>query len=305
MSYNSLIQGPVIPVPTFFNNDDSVDYSGLTEYARFLSESGISTIMTTVGTSRYNLLSWDEIKLNNEALVKGCGPNTKSIVANPTTGSVQVAIEFGKHAEKIGADFYLVYFPERHYGEDNTYEYFKLLNDALNIKILIHEMPMRNGFGGEAQQYSVELLERLFELENIVGVKEEALDAEYSNMLVEKFASEYVIIGAGGGMSRYLYRDFDRGAKAFLGGIGNFYPELELEFFQAITSGNQERAKQIVEDIELKYFVKVVPLGWHPSLKIALGLKGLGNMHERRPMKRFTEGEIEEMRVILKEFNWL
>ena len=145
-------------------------------------------------------------------------------------------------------------------------------------------------------QYSIELLERLFELENVVGVKEEALDAEYSNKILEKFAEDVLIIGAGGGMSRYLYRDHQRGSMAFLGGIGGFIPKIELDFYKAIISGDIVTATRIVEEIELKYFEKVVPFGWHPSLKIALNIKGLTKHYERRPMKQFPDSEIELMK---------
>lgn len=305
MSYKNIIQGPVIPVPTTFNQDETIDLEGFGKYVKFLSDSGIPAVMTTVGTSRYNLLSWQEMLDVNETLVKNAGPNTQTIVANPTTGGLKNTIEFGKHAEKIGADYFLVYFPERHYGEDNTYDYFKTLCDHLDIKILIHEMPMRNGLGGGTVQYSLELLERLFKLKNIVGVKEEALDAEYSNQILEKFSEDILIIGAGGGMSRYLYRDYDRGSMAFLGGIGGFIPKIELDFYKAITSGDKDTATKIIEETELKYFEKVVPLGWHPSLKVALSLKGLVQPHERRPMKQFSDSEVEEMKNIMKSFNWL
>ncbi len=305
MSYKNLIQGPVIPIPTPFNKDESVDFDGVESYVKFLSDAGIPAVMSTVGTSRYNLLSWDEMYKMNEVVAKACGENTQSIVTNPTTGGLYNTIKFGKHAQNIGADYFLVFFPERHYGEENTYQYFKKLTDALDIKILIHEMPMRNGLGGGTVQYSLELLERLFKLDNIVGVKEEALDAEYSNKLVEKFADDILIIGAGGGMSRYLYRDFERGAKAFLGGIGGFIPQIELDFYNAITNGDPTKAKDIVENIELKYFEKVVPFGWHPSLKVALSLKDLMQPFERTPMKQFPNDEIEEMKNIFKSFNWL
>lgn len=305
MSNKNLIQGPVIPVPTAFNKDESVDLNGLTKYVEFLSENKIPAVMTTVGTSRYNLLSWEEMLSVNEALVKGTGPDTQSIVASPTTGGLKNMIKFGKHAEEIGADYYLVYFPERHYGDDNTYAFFKELSDELRIKILIHEMPKRNGIGGGTVQYSPELLEKLFNLDNIVGVKEEALDAEYSNMLLERFAEDILVIGAGGGMSRYLYRDFERGAQAFLGGIGGFIPSIELDFYKAITTGDIANAKGIVEGIELKYFEKVLPMGWHPTLKVALSLKGLMQPYERRPMVRFSDEKIDRMRSIMNEFNWL
>ena len=303
MSYKNLIEGPVIPIPTPFNQDESVDLEGLGNYVKFLSENEMPAVMTTVGTSRYNLLSWQEMLDVNETLVKNAGPNTQTIVANPTTGGLKNTIEFGKHAEKIGADYFLVFFPERHYGEDNTFDYFKTLCDNLSIKILIHEMPMRNGLGGGAVQYSLELLERLFQLENIVGVKEEALDAEYSNKILEKFAEDVLIIGAGGGMSRYLNRDHQRGSMAFLGGIGGFIPKIELDFYKAITSGDNATATKIVEEIELKYFEKVVPFGWHPSLKIALSIKGLTQPYERSPMKQFPDSETELMKVAVNDLD--
>ena len=165
-------------------------------------------------------------------------------------------------------------------------------------------MPMRNGLGAGTVQYSLNLLERLFTLKNIVGVKEEALDAEYSNKLVERFSDDILIIGAGGGMSRYLYRDFERGSKAYLGGIGNFIPQIELDFYEAITSGNRVKATDIVENIELKYFDKVSSIGWHPSLKIALAAKGLSSPFERRPMKQVSESEVGLMQTIFSDFNW-
>lgn len=305
MSYKDLIKGPVIPIPTAFNEDETVDTKGLEQYAGFLADNKIPAIMSTVGTSRYNLLSWDEMYAVNEAIVKGAHSQTQTIVTNPTTGGLKSTIEFGKHAEEIGADYFLVFFPERHYGEENTYAYFKSLCDELDIRILIHEMPMRNGLGSGSVQYSLALLERLFQLENIVGVKEEALDPEYSNTILDRFAEDILIIGAGGGMSRYLYRDYDRGAMAFLGGIGGFIPELEMDFYNSITSSDKSKAKSIVEDIELKYFEKVVPLGWHPSLKIALYLKGLMQIHERRPMKKFNTNELDEMKSIFKNMGWL
>lgn len=278
------IIGSVLPLPVPFLESEEVDLDGMATYVTFLKENGIKNVMTTVGTSRYNLLSEKEIKEVNKAVAMAAGEDMISIVANPLTGSTRDAVKFAEHSQSIGADYFLAYFPERHYGEDNTYDFFKSIATAVDIPILLHEMPMRNGLGGGKIQYSLELLDRLLDIPNIVGFKEEALDAPYSNQIVERFKDKAAIIGAGGGMSRFLKRDFERGSKAFLGGIGNFYPQLELEFFNAISSGNQEVADRIVNEIELPYFDIVVPYGWHPTLKAALAYKGLMPPYERRPM---------------------
>lgn len=302
---SNLIQGPVIPLPTPFNADESVDYQGLAAYVRFLSEAGIPAMMSTVGTSRYNLLSWDEMRQINRVVAENTSSGAQSIVTSPTTGGVKSMIEFGQEAEKAGANYYLVYFPERHYGDDNTYDYFKAICDELSIRVLIHEMPMRNGIGPGQNQYSLALLERLFKLDNIVGLKEEALDAEYSNQILDRFADDQLMIGAGGGMSRYLGRDHQRGSHAFLGGIGNFEPQVELDFYAAITGGNRSEAERIVNEIEKPYFEAVVPMGWHPTLKSALWQKGLTQVHERRPMVQLSEADHGRVKTILTQLGWL
>ena len=61
-------------------------------------------------------------------------------------------------------------------------------------------------------------------------------------------------------MSRYLYRDHSRGAKAYLGGLGNFYPKIELDFFNFMQNGELENATEIVENVERKYFENIVPI---------------------------------------------
>jgi 4-hydroxy-tetrahydrodipicolinate synthase len=299
------VHGPVIPLPTPFTKEFEVDYDSLFRYVEFLVENGIKNVMTTVGTSRFNLLTDDEVKKVNETVVKAAAGKAITIVANPTTGGTRQAIDFAKHAEQIGADFFLAYYPERFYGDDNTYDYFKSINDAVNIGILIHEMPARNGYGPGTIQYSIALLDKLLGLNNILGFKEEALDAEHSNKIVARYKDTAVIIGAGGGMSRYLLRDHKLGSKAFLGGIGNFIPQLELDFFEAITSGNQSLAEKIVNEIELPYFTKVVPVGWHPSLKAALSLMNLMPAYERPPMKQYSETQVDVVRQALRSNNWL
>lgn len=301
-----MINGPVIPLPTPFNEKGEVDHVAMTHYVQFLADAGIPAVMTTVGTSRFNLVSNEEIKKLNEAVVAGAKGKAQSIVANPPVGSLTTAIEFAQHAESIGADYFLAYFPERYYGEENTFKFFEALDKSLTkTKILIHEMPMRNGLGGGQVQYSLELLDRLLALPHVVGLKEEALDAEYSNKIVERYSDKAIIIGAGGGMSRYLLRDHQRGSKAFLGGIGNFNPALELEFYQAITNGNKARAEEIVNTIEIPYFNDVVPMGWHPTLKAALGLKKLMPRFERAPMIQIDGEQLVRMEEIMRKNNWL
>ncbi|MAY83261.1 MAG: hypothetical protein CMP59_03930 [Flavobacteriales bacterium] len=301
--YIDEIRGTVIPLPTPFNEDESIDHESLAKYVKFLADSGIPNVMTTVGTSRYNLLSSDEIKAVNETVVKAADGKMKTIVANPPFGRQEDAIEFAEHSKAIGADLFLAYYPERFYGEEYLLDFFGKISDAAGIGVLIHEMPMRNGLGGGSVQYPIETLHKLFDIPNVVGLKEEALDIAYSGTVVRELAKKAVIIGAGGGMSRYL-RDYWTGAQAFLGGIGNFQADVELDFFNAMQTKNYDKAYSIVHDVEIPLFQKILPFGWHPSLKAILSLRGHMKKYERKPMKESPEEERIALDKALKNNGW-
>jgi len=301
--YIDEIRGTVIPLPTPFNADESVDHDSLRAYVNFLVDNGIPNVMTTVGTSRYNLMNAEEIKAVNETVVKAADGKAKTIVANPPFGRQADAIDFAEHSRKIGADLFLAYYPERYYGDEYLLDFFGKVADAAGIGVLIHEMPMRNGLGGGSVQYPISTLHKLLDIPNVVGLKEEALDMAYSGSVVRELSDKAVIIGAGGGMSRYL-RDYWSNAKAFLGGIGNFQPQVEIEFFEAMQGKQYDIAYSIVNQVEIPLFQKLVPFGWHPSLKAILALRGHMQAYERKPMKQTTEGERNKIDQILKANQW-
>ena len=278
------IQGPVIPIPVPFNNDSSIDFKSLEDYIDFLSQFNLGGLMTTAGTTSFNLLSREEIFAVNETVCKLAKGRVPIIVGNPSYGDINSTVEFAVHAKNIGADYCIIYYPDRHYGDESIYDFFNKISKSVSQPLLIHEMPMRNGLGKGSVHYSIELLEKLFKLEMIKGIKEEALDPDYSNKIVKMFSSEVEIIGAGGGMSRFLDRDYGLGSKAFLGGIGNFNPQLEIEFYSLMMNNKVKDAKSIVETRELPLFKTVIPFGWHPSLKAMLSVKGFMKNINRKPM---------------------
>ncbi|MEM9982734.1 MAG: dihydrodipicolinate synthase family protein, partial [Bacteroidota bacterium] len=141
LTWKNKVKGPVIPIPTPFKQDLSVDYQSLAAYVDFLFTNGIEHVLTTVGTSRYNLLTTEEIKQVNKTVVATADNRGIVIVSNATVGDVQQAVDFAKHAEKIGADIFISYYPERYYGDDNLFTFHEAVAQAINIPLILHEMP--------------------------------------------------------------------------------------------------------------------------------------------------------------------
>src|SRR5207244_2119441 len=96
--------------------------------------------------------------------VRGRAP----VIAGAGSNSTAEAIEMSREAEKAGADAVLVVTP--YYNkptQEGLYRHFKAINDAIGIPIIIYNIPSRSVI-----DMSVDTMRRLFELDNIAGVKD-------------------------------------------------------------------------------------------------------------------------------------
>lgn len=90
------------------------------------------------------------------------------VIAGAGSNNTVEAVELAKHAEKAGADAALVVTP--YYNkptQEGLYRHFKAINDAIGIPIIIYNIPPRSVI-----DMSVDTMKRLYELKNIVGVKD-------------------------------------------------------------------------------------------------------------------------------------
>lgn len=300
----SAIKGPVFPILTpFRKNGDAVDYKALQNYVEFLINKEASTILVTVGTSRFNLLTREEMRMVNQTVVKAVKGNAVAIAATPISASLQENIEFARHAQEVGADAVIIMYPERYYGDEEIFDFYRAITESVDIGVLIHEMPMRSGYDGTPVQYSIELLERLTNLPGIAGFKEECGNGEYAYQILRRLSEKTAVIGAGS-MRRFM-RDFHAGANAYLVGIGSFLPKLAQQFYDEMIDGNFKQAHQIVRDNEDPYFDLAVSLGWHLSLKATLAIIQLMPIEERLPLKPLDLEEQKKLKQVIIKCGWL
>jgi 4-hydroxy-tetrahydrodipicolinate synthase len=90
------------------------------------------------------------------------------VIAGAGSNNTLEAIELARHAEIAGADAALVVTP--YYNkptQEGLYQHFHAINDAIGIPIVIYNIPSRS-----VVDMSVDTMKRLYELKNIVGVKD-------------------------------------------------------------------------------------------------------------------------------------
>ncbi len=90
------------------------------------------------------------------------------VIAGAGSNNTVEAVALARHAERAGADAVLVVTP--YYNkptQEGLYQHFKAINDAIGIPIIIYNIPPRSVI-----DMSIDTMKRLFELPNIVGVKD-------------------------------------------------------------------------------------------------------------------------------------
>ena len=140
-------------------------------YLEFLKSKGVNCVMTTAGTSQFNMLAKRDIaKLNYAVAADGF---SSYILGIPPTNTIRT-IEQIKSLEKIigkkSNKCVMLLYPERYYDDETVISHFYRCADSSEIPVIIHAMFMRQGTGGW-YDYSAQLINKLVAHQNIIGIK--------------------------------------------------------------------------------------------------------------------------------------
>lgn len=232
--------------------------------------------LVPVGTTGESpTLSHDE----HRKVVEWCIDQAKRrvpVIAGAGSNSTEEAIELSRHAEQAGADGVLIVTP--YYNkptQEGMYRHFKAINDAINIPIIIYNIP-----GRSVVDMSVDTMARLYELKNITGVKDAT-----ANVL--RVSQQRAAMGSGfnqlSGEDGTALGFMAHGGHGCISVTSNVAPRLCSEFQSACLRGDYVTAVALQD--------KLLPLHQHlfietnPSpAKYALSLLGKCSDDVRLPM---------------------
>ena len=166
MAAKTKFRGSFTALVTPFKNG-SLDEAAFRSLVNWQITEGTHGLVPVGTTGESPTVSHDEHKRVVDwcvAQVKGRVP----VIAGAGSNSTKEAVELSQHAEKAGANAVLIVTP--YYNkptQEGMYQHFKAINDAINIPIIIYNIPPRSVI-----DMSVDTMKRLFELKNIAGVKD-------------------------------------------------------------------------------------------------------------------------------------
>jgi len=217
-------------------------------------------------------------------VVQWCVDQTRRrvpVIAGAGSNSTAEAIDFAQHAEKAGADAVLIVTP--YYNkptQEGLYQHFKAINDAIGIPIFIYNIPARCVI-----DMSVDTMRRLFDLDNIAGVKDATAN-------VIRVSQQRQAMGAGfnqlSGEDASALGFMAHGGHGCISVTSNVAPRLCAEFQGACLRGDYEAALRLQDKLMPLHTALFIETNPAPA-KYALSLLGKCQETVRLPMAPVTE----------------
>ena len=285
-----MFKGSNVALITPFKNN-GLDEDAYIKLIHFHIDNGTSGLVPAGTTGESPTLSHTE----HERVIDLCIKESNGkipVIAGTGSNSTEEAISLTSHAEKAGANGALIVTP--YYNkptQEGLYQHYKAINDKCGIPIIIYNIP-----GRSVIDMSVDTMARLYELKNIVGVKDATGDLDRVDQQLKKMGNEFIQL-TGNDDNGFEFNK--RGGVGTISVTANIAPKLCSEFQKNSTPKNDEnfaKAKElddILQPVHTAMFVESNP----SPVKYAAKLMNLCYDEVRLPLVKVTE----ETKIIIKK----
>ena len=291
-----MFKGSNVALITPFKNN-KLDEDAYIKLIHFHIENGTNGLVPAGTTGESPTLSHGE----HEKVIDLCVKESTGkipVFAGTGSNSTVEAISLTKHAEKIGADGALVVTP--YYNkptQEGLYQHYKAVNDNCGIPILIYNIPSRSVI-----DMSVDTMARLFELKNIIGVKDATGDLDRVDQTLKKLGKDFLQLTGNDDNALEFNK---RGGEGAISVTANIVPKLCSDFQRLSKSENKEdqekvkKLNEILQPIHQAMFIESNP----SPVKYAAKKLGLCDDIVRLPLVEVTKKTKEKIDKVLLSSN--
>jgi 4-hydroxy-tetrahydrodipicolinate synthase len=292
-----------IPLMTPFNRIYEVDYLRTCQLAERVIDRNYCDSLIIAGTNgEFHALTYAE-RIHIFKEIKLALGERISLIAGTGAPTTDETIRLTKEAENLGYAAAMVLPP--YYGkptQDELIEHFFVLAESTSLPIVLYNIPIFTSVNIEP-----DTTVKLAEIENIIGIKEEAalLPLQTSDVLMKLPENSDFSIYCGD--DTMVLSVLAQGGSGAVSGGSHITGDLMKAMIEAFQTG------QVIEAIELNRkiyrFAQTLSIGKRTNpvtmTKIALALTGFDVGPPRRPFLPPAQKEIDVMKSILREIGKL
>ena len=277
-----MFKGSNVALITPFKNN-SLDEEAYIKLINFHLTNGTSGLVPAGTTGESPTLNHNEHQRVIDLCIKESNGKIP-VIAGTGSNSTEEAISLTAHAEKAGADGALVVTP--YYNkptQEGLYQHYKAINDKCGLPIIIYNIPSRSVI-----DMSVDTMTRLYELKNIVGVKDATGNLDRVDQQLKAMGKDFIQLTGNDDNALEFNK---RGGVGAISVTANIAPKLCSQF-QALSILNDDKSKKeaknfdnILQSLHSAMFVESNP----SPVKFAAKQLGLCDDAVRLPLVKVTE----------------
>ena len=277
-----MFKGSNVALITPFKNN-GLDEEAYIRLIHFHIDNGTSGLVPAGTTGESPTLSHDEHQRVIDLCIKESSGKIP-VIAGTGSNSTEEAISLTSHAEKVGANGALIVTP--YYNkptQEGLYQHYKAINDKCGIPIIIYNIP-----GRSVINMSVDTMAKLFELKNIVGVKDATGDLDRVDQQLSKMGKEFIQLTGNDDNALEFNK---RGGVGTISVTANIAPKLCSDFQKLSVSNNQDdiseasKLDSILQPVHSAMFIESNP----SPVKYAAKLMNLCDDAVRLPLVKTSD----------------
>ena len=290
-----MFRGSITALITPFRNG-KVDEAAFTRFIDWQISEGTDGLVPVGTTGESPTLDHDEHKRVIELAVLTAKKRVP-VLAGTGSNSTDEAVELSQYAETVGADAVLVVTPYYNKpSQEGLYQHFKAINDAINIPIIIYNIP-----GRSIVDMSVATMARCYELKNIVGVKDATANLARPSQTRAALGPDFCQLS---GEDATALGFMAHGGAGCISVASNVAPRLCAEFQNACLAGDFKRALTLHDRLMPLHEVLFIETNPAP-VKYAVSRLGFGTADMRLPMVSLSEASRRAIDQVLSQLDLL
>lgn len=233
--------GILVPLVTPFNEDKSLDLDTLKKLTESFIEKGVAGLVACGTTGEYYALNESE----REAVlttIAGVAKGRVTLIAGINDLSTDGACARAQQAKALGYEGLMLAPPPYSLPDQaGVIAHYEKVAKATDLPIIMYNFPARIGI-----ELAYETVVHLAKNPNIVAIKESSGDFSRALRLLQtEFDGFEVICGCDDQPVDFFFW----GAKSWIAGAGNVFPEEQVAMFNAAQAGDWALAQKIMRSI--------------------------------------------------------
>jgi len=285
------LQGSLVAIVTPMLDDGALDLDAFRRLIDWHIKEGTDGIVVVGTTGESPTVDFDEHRLLIKTAVDHAAKRVP-VVAGTGANSTSEAIELAAYAKQAGADLSLTVVP--YYNkptQEGLYRHFKAIAEAVDIPHILYNVP-----GRTVADLQNDVVLRLAQIANIVGIKDATANLERGSDLIRRKPKDFAVYSGDDatGLALMLL-----GSNGVISVTANVAPRLNHQMCAAALAGDVAAARELnnrLLPLHRHLFVEANPI----PVKWAVAQMGLIKGGIRLPLTPLSAAYHEQVREAMR-----